>query len=767
MTPKTKLTLAFTTLSCSFVTLSSAQQPAAKPATPPEPQVEIRAAEPVKEAPKVQIRSAALPSTKPKAATPLGTKEQTIVKNLPSMNLEQLREMAEVYTRVGNQRMAQMLIGEITRRDPKATDLATLQADLLPDGAEDDPAATKAQELYAAGKSAEAAAVLQKLKNEKYRGQQFRYQQDLAYALMESGQEAAAQAAFQELLRSRTATSEERADAKKSLAGMALDALQAKGQAALTARDARQALEAAEQLLAKNPNDPEAMALKTAALSLTGHNAEAIALLESLRAKAGKGRFPHQKALGDAYYDAQNLAAAEAAYQVILDQPGYDAEDRVDARTRLADMNRDRLLLQGERALIAGKISRAETIAVQLELERPVHPDAKAFRAAVLNKQRRYSEAKAILESMLADAKHPFEANVELADTYANTGNWAGAAAQYAVAENDPRNAPTERFDAARMGREMLGRYRPTVTTNYEAESGGEGNVWRAATEASTGDLGGGNIFMVRGNWDQIYLKGERAIARQEADRFQAELAYRRLIANGFFGEASVGGSDNDVVYGAKFGRYEGPGMAWEISYRGNDRATDSLALEALNGRQNVVSMYLGTHFSKRFFLDSHLFFRQVTIDGQTLGQGWGFDMNIGYTFVEETSRRPELAISYFNEISRFSGRSLGTEFERRYARKGSTERLSEGLIDRAINRHGVIITLSKQLTHRVNAYVYGGVSYEFENAELEGRAGAGIEAYLSPNASLTIGLDYTTSGNAGNRGSDVLSGNVGVKMSF
>lgn len=109
----------------------------------------------------------------------------------------------------------------------------------------------------------------------------------------------------------------------------------------------------------------------------------------------------------------------------------------------------------------------------------------------------------------------------------------------------------------------------------------------------------------------------------------------------------------------------------------------------------------------------------------------------------------------------------MGANFTERYGRKGIGGRLEDSLIDRAINRHGVIITLTKQITHRVSAYVYGGVSYEFENHELEGRAGAGIEAYLAPNTTLNVGLDYTTSGNNGNRGNDVLTGTVGVKMSF
>ena len=751
------INLACTSLSASLLALAGAQTPA----KPEEPAVEIRAA-----APKEQIRSAALPSVKSKAS-PLGTNEQNIVKNLPSMNTEQLREMAEVYTRVGNQRMAQMLIGELTRRDPKAADLATLEADLLPSEAEDDPEANRAQELFAAGKPGEAATVLQRLKAEKYRGKTFRYQQDLAYALAESGQEAAAQTAFQELLRNGVATAEEKTDARKTLASMALEAMMAKGQAALTARDARRAMEVANQLLAKNPQDADGMALKVGAMSITGHGAEAIQMLETLRSQAGSTLFVHQKTLADAYYDAQQIDAAEAAYKVVLANNAYSAEDRGEARARLADMHRERLITQGERFLRSGKTSKAEAVLAQLELERPVHPDTQTFKAAVLNKQHRYAEARELLESMLKDARRPFDANVELGDSYANTGNWSGAAAQYAAAENDPKNPPLERFDAARTGREMLSRYRPTVSTNYDAESGAIGNVWHTATEGSTGDVGGGNVFLVRANWDQVYLQGARSIARREADRFQAELAYRRLIANGFFGEASVGGSDDDVVYGAKVGHYERPGMAWELSYRGNDRATDSLELEALNGRQNVVQFYLGSRFGRRFSLDSQIFWRQITVGGQSLGQGWGMEVNAGYTLLEETARRPEFAINYINEISYFSRKSMGEEFTQRYGRKGLVGRVEDTLIDRAINRHGIIITVAKQFTHRVSAWVYGGWSYEFEITGLEGRAGAGLEAYLTPTTTLTAGVEYTTSGNNRNRGDSVLSGNLGVRYSF
>ena len=743
-----------------------AQEPA--PAAEAQPKVEIRPAVPEGDKPKLQIRSANFKNPKGAATPSLGPNEQKIITSMKDMRVEQVRELAELYSRIGNPVMTGILVNELTRRDPKDPTIEALTADPNNGSGEEDPEATRAQELIMSGKNAEGASVLQKLKVTKYKGRSFPYLQDLAYALLESGQEESAKATFNELIRSTSAAPEEKADASRSLASLALEALQRKGQAALTARDTRRALQVADQMLAKNPQDPDAVELKASALSMMGRGREAIAWLQDLKLKSSKSPFPHQKVLAEAYYDAQLLDSAEEAFQEIIDHPKSTGEDRADARARLRALRVDRLIARGESALNKNKIAEAEAIARELESEVPVSPDARAFRAAILNKQGRFLEAGAILERLRQEQVREFDANAELANSYMNTGRWQDAAEQFEIVENNPKNDDISRFDAARLRREMLSRYRPTISSKYDAESGAEGTVWRAGGEVSSGIIGDGNMFILRTEWDQIHLAGARALARQDAERFQAELAYRRVVSSGFFGEVSIGGSDNDVVYGGKVGRLEGGSkLAWELSFKGNDRATDSLALEALNGRQNTLQLYLGTHFSRRFYLDARAFFRQVHVQNHDLGQGWGLDMNIGCTLVEETMRRPELQIAYFNEISYFNTRELPADFVQRNTRRGFAGNLSDQLIDRGINRHGIQLTLSKQLNHRVSAYIYGGVSYEFEIGQAEGRAGAGIEAYLAPNTTLNIGVDYTTSGNTGNQGSDVISGTVGVKMSF
>ena len=200
-----------------------AQDPAPPPPEP-QPKVEIRPAEPAGEKPKLQIRSANFKNPKGNAVPSLGPNEQKIIATMKDMSVEQVRELAELYSRVGNPVMTGILINELTRRDPKDPTIEALSDDPGDGSAEDDSEATKAQELIMSGKNAEGAGLLQKLKVEKYKGRSFPYLQDLAYALLESGQEDAAKAAFNELIRSTSAKPEEKADASRSLASLALEA---------------------------------------------------------------------------------------------------------------------------------------------------------------------------------------------------------------------------------------------------------------------------------------------------------------------------------------------------------------------------------------------------------------------------------------------------------------------------------------------------------------------------------------------------------------
>jgi hypothetical protein len=128
----------------------------------------------------------------------------------------------------------------------------------------------------------------------------------------------------------------------------------------------------------------------------------------------------------------------------------------------------------------------------------------------------------------------------------------------------------------------------------------------------------------------------------------------------------------------------------------------------------------------------------------------------------------PEVAAVYFAQFQDFDRRQLPDRLLQQvqcYARR--QEDPADALLDDRIHRHGLLLRASKQFGSRWSGFLYGGVAYEFEDHRAEGVAGAGITAYLNDSTTLFFSVDYSTSGNAANKGRDVISGSAGLRISF
>ncbi len=712
-------------------------------------------------------------ATEESNATPHSGKEMKILRMMGSMETPQLEELLEGYARLNNRRMAEPLIREILRRDPRNTRAMELYRSLSAAAQfPDDPEALSATNLILMGRHAEAVKVLTKLKTERYRDRPFRYQQDLAYALFEAGRMDEARKAFKVIINTTAESAESRADAKKTVRMMLIDSLMRQGEGQLAGRNAGMALKTAEALLQQQPGDPDAVALKAAALGMLGRPREAVNYLMVLKVDF-EDFFPHQLALGDAFYESKMFEDAIVSYGVVLADKRFPAEQKRDAAARLQELERDRRITAAEHAMRTKDRAALNRLLAELK-PWAAHPDVMALRAGILTQQRRYREARELLVAV-RDKKYPggsfFPSRPELAEAMANTGAWGPAAAEYRKVEVEPRYGIQAQYEAARAGREMLARVRPAVVNRMEYSRGAEGSLWSSEMEASTGPINGGrSVVFLRGLWEEIGLGAQRLITQKDEDRYQIEAAWRRIVDGGFFGEVAAGGGSQGVTYGASVGRYEMPGAGWELKFRANESANDSLHLLAMGGTQDRVSFNVHRRLSDRWYLDGTVGWRRVEVERNTLGSGIDIDFNLGYTLLEERSKSPELAVNYFAEMQYFRRHRLDTSFlNRRFPvqRREDGEDPGASLIDERINRHGLILTASKLINPRLSVYVYGGGAYEFENRQAEIRAGAGLEAFINKNATFTLGLDYSSSGNAGNRADDILTATALMRVSF
>jgi len=728
----------------------------------------------------VQVRRAevaAPPSSAAAAATgTLGAKEQGILKKLGTMTPGQISELLEAYSRMGNHRMAAALSQALLKREPANKQYRALTASLLKDAAAapENPIAQQATQLIQQNQPAAAASLLTNLKTSKYPGVIFPWQDDLAYALHDAGKAAEAKAAFEEILRLPGYPAPSREEARKALNQLLIESLAKAGDSALKQKESAHALQLAEQLLAISPGDPDAVALKANAYTAAGQPRRAVDYLLSLKTGT-TGAFPHQLTLASAYQDARMFGDARAAYQAIISDPAALPALQAEARQHLADLDRDARITAGSHALRTGQIAKAELILTELESTAPGAPETTSFKASLQLKRRQYASARDTLKQLRTRAESRqefFDARDNLAESLAGTGAAREAAGEYAKVKDDARYDTLTRYEAARRSSDLNQRLAPAFAQLIEGTHEAEGTRFSATSEISTGEIAeSGNVFLLRSAWDSVELDENRLVRIKETERYQIEGVWRHNLQQGFYGELSAGASQRDFLYGAAIGRAPQPGAtAWELSFNANERALDTLPLVALDGRQNQIALTVQRDLTDRFSVDGSVRYRWVDLKNRELGEGLNVNFNATYTLITESPTRPELSLSYQGEIQRFARKTCDPGWCDQFLRsvlRGQRVDLASDLIEEHINRHGFILTLSKKFSPHLSACIYGGFAREFQNAQNEGLAGAGLEAFVGPRTVLFLNADYTTSGRAGSRGAEAWSASAGAKVSF
>jgi len=532
-------------------------------------------------------------------------------------------------------------------------------------------------------------------------------------------------------------------------------------------RKAKAAVDAAEKRARRDPHDPQAVTAKAQALCAAGRAREAVEWLMDLKSQY-QDFFPHQLALADAFTAARMFADAAAAYQVVADDAAYGAQQEM-ARVKLRLMTRDRALIAGEHAVRTGHPAAARLALAQLPTA-PGDLDAMALEAAVLSREGKSDEARALLDKVVRTgwtSRTVAEARLALAGAEAAHGNWGPAAADFRAVENDAALTKREQFRAAQQSRELKARVAPAITHTIGSASSYEGELWTSGIEVSSGVFGDGrNLLYLRGLWDDIGLGHQQVISREDVERWQAEIAWRRLTRRGFYSEISAGGGDAGPVLGAAIGHDDHD--AWQFNLRSGDRAADSLLLLALGGVQHSAGLQYRRPLGERWVFDAALLWRRVEIEDHDIADGITLDFRLVRTLLEETPSRPAIVLTYsarWQDMDR--RRPPDTLLSHLIFHGRRLEDPLDALLEDRINRHSLIATVSKQLGARWTGFLYGGVSYEFTDERTAALAGAGLSAYLNPDTTLTFGLDYASSGDGLNDGHDTWTGFIKIRVSF
>ena len=660
-----------------------------------------------------------------------------ILRKAETMSAEELQELWQLYVRKKDKVMAAKIEALISPSEVDDSDGKNSEQPAIAESApvSEPPELKQAQALIDGGKALEAVAILERLqvKNDPKAG--ISYVLELASALDEAGQNDRAIVAYQQVLTDGNSSEEDRQEAQDRLEELTFSAMLAK----------------ADQALDDNHTQPAEALLKS--LSSTDATKPEVQILAA-RLKLQTGE----------------VEAGESALAALAKDEKLAGDVREDARVTLENSHVSRLLKEGTVATEAGDHQLALRLSQELYSIAPLRTEVLHFRAKALLTNHEAPAALRLLEghSAVADPSAAGDHLHLMAQALERTGAWERAVSSYRTLGADAKFSVVERGDFLSSADELAALGSPGFTGQWSYTDAQEGTWSSFHATAQTGALMQHGVqFLAEGYWDEISPVAGRWSERAEEEQIEGTVAVRAQLREQYFFQTWVTEHADGVGTGAALGRMPVAGPGYQLRYDYQRRATDSLFLRSLNGRQNRVSASLETEMGAGFSFNAQGFWREVTVDGTSLGEGGGLEISLSKTLLKETSHCPSMAIAYLGEVSKFDAKSSTGVFRALgLAASEDPLRLSE-LIDPRINRQEMQLSAHRYWTPNLETTFEGALGYEFEDKQTVWRVGLQSAYRLTSNARLTLQLDYDSSGQAANAGSSVTSLVLGVAVDF
>lgn len=535
-------------------------------------------------------------------------------------------------------------------------------------------------------------------------------------------------------------------------------------------------------------------------LSRTGHSEQALQELAAARQRelAKGGAFSQQDALADVFMERKEFKQAREANLVILNDPRYDGDTRAEAARRMDEIEVAEAQNNVSLALRDGHRSIARAMVADLRRKLPGRVEVRMLEAEVALA---YFQAKTARDELLSIkaapppngfAGMPFDAQNSLAAALAMSGDWQAAYDAYGeVLTAQPFNYDEEDLWEARWERrQLLPWFRPTLSAHGAYSSEDEGSLFTSQLDYKSAWYGDWR-YGVFARSITTHLKQSIFAGRGTETQVEGGVTIMRRLPENYFIEAMVGASEDDPLYGIRFGRLAFDSLGWSLGFVGNALSTDSVNLQALNGRENRVEFNLEGPITDRVTVGLNAWYQWNRVGGSRLGSGYGVSGELDYIIQTETRRRPEISIGYAfdyarfdpvatlpprisNEIRRAEGvttevrRALNASDEVRRALAGNFgNEVFDSLVDNYTNRHGVVLKARKHFENHLALSGSIGAYYAFDDEAIGFTGSVAAEYWLSESAMIYAELRYDTNGKGASSNGGVWEANIGGQMSF
>ncbi len=336
----------------------------------------------------------------------------------------------------------------------------------------------------------------------------------------------------------------------------------------------------------------------------------------------------------------------------------------------------------------------------------------------------------------------PFEA--ELASAASSAGDWPQAVRSYQAAVENPKLGSEERREAHNQIEELYRTHLPQLYLKETFTDAGSGLIFRSVLDWSQ-PLSATHRLRLELERDDLKLNRADLLQPQRTDRYDAlagvESDFRRWRTKVFGG---IG--DEGAVYGADLTRVLKADDGLTLAWHGNQRATDSLLLEILHGREDELSFLWNARLFREIDANLKLRGRRVVVDGETLGYGYGVDLNLERVVLEDV---PQMRLGYRGLITGYSQTSENIRLVAGVAAPGTSDadrlNLLEDLVS-PINLHGLYLSWLQTINPEWAWHAVAGSDYSFTRSFFGYSFETGLSFAPSRRTEFIFNAGYSTS---------------------
>ena len=370
-----------------------------------------------------------------------------------------------------------------------------------------------------------------------------------------------------------------------------------------------------------------------------------------------------------------------------------------------------------------------------------------------------YAEANAILR----DLKHeqfialPYPYETDLASAALAAGDWYRALLSYQELLRHHALGDELRTEVRRVLDGLYREHLPRSEASAASTRLNRARVWRYGFDAA-GHLTDRHWLDLRYTRDDISLDAAPSLRAAHATRAEAAASLTTVNNSHWWNDGWLGTSREGLLVGARlhhrFARERV--VSLDVSY--NERATDSLTLEALDGRQHRAGLAVTWLIATDLAFAARANLRELLVGGHTLGRGTGVELNLDQ-ILTRGGHGPQVAVGYRGSLATFAPDAsaplaLTAPLADPASGPVAQPTLLANFVSRRLNRHGLGLLLTDQLASAWRYRFAAGTDYDFTLATAGWNASLSLAFFPRKSIELSGELGYTSSATSSNAGS-------------